>query len=234
MGFFSFVALSAAGIWSARAIARLNAKIPRIRVPASSPLTQYAEIRGDIYADTFVVELPKRVAYSNVPVEVHHFARAFFTSQAFTGLEKPLLKLAFSLKEPQVRYSQFDEREQVLLWTVTDRQLDDILLAWENGGFRGLTWFHVTHDRRYLMFGSSIGYGKADKNRIRLHTDVSPTWLLYKALNDFKDNPYELPLLRRLAEAASKVGAVGAIGVHQFYSRLLLASTLKKLVLEEP
>lgn len=233
MGFFSLVAFSAAGFWSARAISRLNAKVPRIRVPISSPLARLAQIRGDVYADTFVIELPQKVAFSRLPVEVEQFARAFYSSKVFASLEKPLLKLIFGLKEPQLRHCEFSHGEKILLWTVANRLQGDILLEWESRGFSGLTWFHVSVDQRYLMFGSSIGYDHAYKYHTRLHSDVSPSWLLMKTLNDLKNNPQELSIIDRLSLAIYNSVTFGVISVHQWYSRLLLVSALKTLVLEE-
>ena len=97
MGLFKILAVSAAGIWSARAISRLNTKVSRIIVPGTSSLAQQAHDYGDFYADAFVIELPQRVACSNVPVNVSHLAKSFYTCQVFSSFEKPLLKLVYNL-----------------------------------------------------------------------------------------------------------------------------------------
>ena len=81
------------------------------------------------------------------------------------------------------------------------------------------------------MLGSSIGY--SDFSNLSLNADVSPTSILIEAYRRFTINPYEEPLLNRLVKGLSAVAFSGIISVHQFYSRLLLKSTLKSLVLEE-
>ena len=76
----------------------------------------------------------------------------------FCSLEKPLLKLIFSLKEPKsLDKCEFYVGEKVLLWKVVHRGRDEILFEWQSGKFRGFTWFHVNQNQ-LLMFGSSIGH----------------------------------------------------------------------------
>ena len=96
MGIVKFLVVSAAGIWTARAIARLNFRVSRIQVPTGSSLNRISYGK----ADTFLIELPKRIAQSKVPVSVDDFARSFYQSVVFRSFEKPLLKLVYNLKEP--------------------------------------------------------------------------------------------------------------------------------------
>lgn len=140
MGLVKVLLVSAAGIWSARAISRLSKQVKRIPAPALSSLVQSAHCRQDLYADTFVVPLPDRVAFSNIPIRASDVARAFFASKVFTSFEKPLLKLVFSLKEPVITQCQFYPGDRLLLWTVTEQNREEVLLEWESGGFRGFTW----------------------------------------------------------------------------------------------
>ena len=230
MGLVKVVLVSAAGIWSARAISRLNHQVKRIPAPALSSLVQSSQYKGDFYADTFVVPLPNRVAFSNIQITATDVATAFFRSQVFSIGEKPLLKLVFSLKEPELK---FFLGERILLWSVIERSRDEVLLEWSSGNFRGLTWFHISPDQRYLMLGSSIGYAGTTV-LTPLNTDVSPISILTDAYRRFTFNPYEESLLERLVKGLSAVTFSTIIGLHQLYSRLLLKSTLKSLVLEEP
>ena len=183
------------------------------------------------YADTFVIKLPLRAAHSNLPIRVDDFARSLYESFVFRSFEKPLLKLAFSLKEPSLEHIQFGPGDKVLLWTVTERTSNEIVLEWQSGGFRGCTWFHVSPDQRHLMFGSSIGYWKT-LYKTKYHTDVSPLQLLLSSVDQLKNNPYEQNLGERLLQSFQRTGFASVIGVHQLYSRLLLQSALKTLVLE--
>ena len=183
------------------------------------------------YADTFVIKLPLRAAHSNLPIRVDDFARSLYESFVFRSFEKPLLKLAFSLKEPSLEHIQFGPGDKVLLWTVTERTSNEIVLEWKSGGFRGCTWFHVSPDQRHLMFGSSIGYWKT-LYKTKYHTDVSPLQLLLSSVDQLKNNPYEQNLGERLLQSFQRTGFASVIGVHQLYSRLLLQSALKALVLE--
>lgn len=232
MGLVKVLLVSAAGIWSARTISRLNHQVSRIPAPALSSLVQSSIYKGDFYADTFVVPLPNRVAFSNIQVVADDVARAFFRCQVFSSFEKPLLKLAFSLKEPQLKHIQFHHGEKVLLWSVAEKNREEVLLEWSSGGFRGFTWLHISADQRYLMLGSSIGYSGV-RSHLPLNVDVSPTSILIDAYRRFTINPYEESILERLVKGLSAVAFSGIISVHQFYSRLLLKSTLKSLVLEE-
>ena len=231
MGIIKILALSAAGVWSARAVGRLNAQVQRIPTPAISSLARYANDRGHFYADSFVIALPKRVAHSRLSVDVSELARSFFSSKAFCGLEKPLLKLIFSAKEPPF-VDKFLPGERILLWTVTDRVNDEILLEWRKGNLAGFTWFHVSPDQRVIMFGSSIGY--PNKHYRRLKVNVCPYGLLEDTYLLLKDNPQGENLFERSIKAGTNVIHAAFIGVHQFYSRVLLLSTLKTLVLDEP
>ena len=121
MGLVKVLLVSAAGIWSARTISRLNHQVKRIPAPALSSLMQASIHKGDFYADTFVVPIPDRIACSKIPIVATDVARAFFRCQVFSSFEKPLLKLAFSLKEPSLKHTQFYPGEKVLLWSVTER-----------------------------------------------------------------------------------------------------------------
>ena len=230
MGLVKILLVSAAGIWSARAVSRLNQHVKRIPVPPLSSLVQYGDHRGDFYADTFVLALPDRVAYSNIPIRATDVARAFFSSKLFSSLEKPLLKLAFSLKEPLIHQCQFHPGDRILLWTVTERNREEVLLEWSSGSFRGFTWLHISPDQKYLMFGSSIGYTGLN---LPLNTDVSPSSILVDSYRRFSYNPYEEPMLRRIVKAIGSITFSTVISIHQLYSRLLLKSTLRNLVLEE-
>lgn len=82
------------------------------------------------------------------------------------------------------------------------------------------------------MLGSSIGYSGI-RSHLPLNVDVSPTSILIDAYRRFTINPYEESILERLVKGLNAVAFSGIISVHQFYSRLLLKSTLKSLVLEE-
>ena len=231
MGLVKILLVSAAGIWSAKAVSRLSQQVKRIPVPPLSSLVQYGDHRGDFYADTFVLALPDRVAYSNLPIRATDVARAFFNSKLFSALEKPLLKLVFSLKEPFIDQCQFHPGDRVLLWTVTERNREEVLLEWSSGSFRGFTWLHISPDQKYLMLGSSIGYTGLT-TRLPLNTDVSPSSILIDSYRRFTYNPYEEHILRRIVKALGSVSFSAVIFAHQLYSRLLLKSTLKNLVLE--
>ena len=233
MGIITFLAFSAAGIWSTRAITRLNIRVPRIRVPAASSLNKIANERGHSYVDTFVIELPKRIVHSNLPITVEDFAKSFYNSLVFRSFEKPLLKLVLSnLKEPNVDDVRFHTGDKILLWTVTNRARNEILLEWQSAGFRGCTWFHVTTDRRYLRFGSSIGSMKT-RYKTRYPTSLSPLELVTSSIQLLKDNPYEEKLLDRITRSTNNIGKAGVLCIHHFYSRILLDSALKTLVLEK-
>jgi len=232
MGILKILAITGAGIWSARALNRLNGKFVRIAVPRLSSLVHQANGCGDIYADTFVVELPKRIAFSGVPVSVSDLARSFFNCKVFRYLEKPLIKLVFSLKEPQVDNSKFHLGEKILLWKVTYRSHDEILLEWQSGQFHGFTWFHVSQNQ-VLMFGSSIGHSGFSSRRNGISTDYCPVQSIVGAIRLLKDNPYEQDIFTRIRNFLLRFSGALVVSVHQFYSRLLLSSTLKTLILED-
>ena len=78
MGILKLLVITGAGVWSARALYRLHGKVSHIAVPKLSSLAKQANQCGDIYADTFVVELPQRTALSGVPVTVSDLTRSFF------------------------------------------------------------------------------------------------------------------------------------------------------------
>ena len=78
MGILKLLVITGAGVFSARALYRLHGKVSHIAVPKLSSLAKQAIKCGDIYADTFVVELPKRTALSGVPVTVSDLTRSFF------------------------------------------------------------------------------------------------------------------------------------------------------------
>jgi hypothetical protein len=215
-----FLALSAASIWSVRAIGRLNSKISRISVPRSSSLAQFAKDRGDIYADTFTVKLPSRIAAGSNTVTVAQLTRAFFCSRVFCSFEKPLLKLVYQVKEPDLT-GHFDLGDKVFAWKVVYRSKDEILLQWDVGrDVSGLTWLHVTTGKDQVMLGSSIGYSSRKASYPR--SDVSPLALVY---------PLDQSLLKK--GILKSVTFAGLIGIHQLYSRLLLSSALRTLVLQE-
>ena len=220
MGIVKFIVVSAAGIWSARAIARLNLRVPRIQVPTGSSLNRISNGR----ADTFVIELPKRIAHSSVPVTVDDFARSFYRSVVFRSFEKPLLKLVYNLKEPSFDQILFYPGETILLWTVRERNRNEILLEWHWNGFRGNTWFHVSPDQSHLMFGSSID---------GLRSGLSPIQLILSSVDLLRNNPHEQSLGERLWKCFNNFGVAGALSIHYFYSRLLLDSALRTLVLEQ-
>ena len=231
MGLLKILAISAAGVWSARALFRLNAKVARIAVPSLSSLARKANECGDFYADTFIVELPKRIAYSGVPVTVQDVTKSFFNSKVFSNFEGPLLRLIFSLKKPELGKSEFYLGEKILLWKVCYRSNDEILLEWQSGNFRGLTWFHVNKNQ-VLMFGSSIGHLKYS-HRTRQNWNYSAVESVVGAFRLLKDNPYEQGIFVRIQTLFLRLAGAFVVGGHQFYSRLLLVSTLKTLVLEE-
>ena len=232
MGILKLLVITGAGVFSARALYRLHGKVSHIAVPKLSSLAKRANQCGDIYADTFVVELPQRTALSGVPVTVSDLTRSFFKNKVFCSLEKPLLKLIFSLKEPKsLDKCEFYVGEKVLLWKVVHRGRDEILFEWQSGKFRGFTWFHVNQNQ-LLMFGSSIGHLDY-KYQIPPTSYYSPLESVVCAIRVLKENPYHQDIFSRLKNLLLK--STGAVlgGGHQFYSRLLLASTLKTLVLEE-
>ena len=218
MGIIKFLVVSAAGIWSARAVARLNLRVARIKVPTGSSLNRISNGR----ADTFVIELPKRIAHSNVPASVDDFARSFYRSVVFRSFEKPLLKLVYNLKEPSFDQILFYPGDRILLWTVKERNRNEILLEWQASGFRGYTWFHV--DQSHLMFGSSVN---------GINTNLSPTQLVLSSVDLIRNNPHEQSLGERLWKCLNNFGIAGVLSIHHFYSRLLLDSTLRTLVLEQ-
>ena len=155
MGIIKALVVSAAGFWSAKAVSRLNVRVQRIPVPALSSLLRWADESGDFFADAYVIELPKRIQYSNIQLEVSDLARAFFSSKAFCAVERPLLKLFVSNKKPFLY--DFNLGQQIWVWTVVERTSDEILLEWQHNNTRGLTWFHVSPDQKLIMFGSSLG-----------------------------------------------------------------------------
>ena len=141
---------------------------------------------------------------------------------------QPLLKLLFSFSEPNI--NKFNRGDKVLLWTVTDKNHNEILLEWQSSGWRGCTYFQVTPDKRHLMFGSSIG----KKNTwYQTRLEGSPLGLVEGTIDLLKNNPHQLSLSKRLEKSVSNISQAGIIGIHQFYSRLLLISTLRTLVLEQ-
>ena len=103
MGILNLLVVSAAGICSVRAIQRLNSIVKRIRVPPATTLNRIANERGDRYADTFVIELPKRVAYSNIPIGVEDFTKSFFNSLVFCSFEKVSLLAGYGGELRQVK-----------------------------------------------------------------------------------------------------------------------------------
>ena len=187
---------------------------------------------GDFYADTFVVELPKRVAFSGVPVTVSDVTRSFFNSKVFSNFEVPLLRLIFSLKKPELGKSEFYLGEKISLWKVSYRSNDEILLEWQSGNFHGLTWFHVNRNQ-VLMFGSSIGHLKYSCHGNRRNWNYSAVESVVGAFRLLKDNPYEQGIFVRIQTLFLRLAGAVVVGGHQFYSRLLLVSTLKTLVMEE-
>jgi len=231
MGILKILAVSAAGIWSARAVSRINAKVSRIAVPRASILASQAKDYGDFYADAFVIELPQRVAFSNIPVNVSQLVKSFFSCRVFSSFEKPLLKLVFSLKEPLLNKSEFYLGEKTLLWQVAYRGNDDILMEWKGGNLRGFSWFHISSDQRLIMFGSSIGFQGSHFSQ--LSTDYSPLESAINSVQVLKNNPYEESIVTRIRSFMVSLISASILSVHQFYSRLLLLSTLRTLVLEE-
>ena len=50
-----------------------------------------------------------------------------------------IIRLIFSLKKPELGKSEFYLGEKILLWKVSYRSNDEILLEWQSGIFHGLT-----------------------------------------------------------------------------------------------
>jgi len=232
MGILKILAITGAGIWSYRALNRLNDKCVRIAVPRLSRLAHEARNSGDIYADTFVVHLPKRIAFSGDPVNVSDLTKSFFNCKVFSYFEKPFLKLAFRLKEPQLESSKFLPGEKILLWKVAYHTHDEILLEWQHGQFNGFTWFHVNQNQ-VLMFGSSIGHSGLGSRRNGVIMDYCPLESMKSAVRVLKDNPHEQDISKRIRNFFLSFTKALFITGHQFYSRLLLSSALRTLILED-
>ena len=231
MGILKILAITGAGIWSYRALNRLNDKCVRIAVPRLSRLAHEARNNGDIYADTFVVHLPKQIAFSSHPVNVSDLTKSFFNCKVFFYFERPFLKLALRLKEPQLKNSKFLPGEEILFGKVAYRSHDEILLEWQYGQFHGFTWFHVNQNQ-VLMFGNSIGHSAFGSRRNGINMDYCPLESMKSAVRVLKDNPYEQDIFKRIRNFFSSFSYALVITGHQFYSRLLLSSTLRTLILE--
>ncbi len=231
MGIFKLLAISAIGFGSARAIGRINAQVSRIAVPQLSSLAQQAEAHGDFYADTFIIAIPQRIAYSNIVLPISDVTKSFFTCKVFSACEKPLLKLTLGFKEPLFDKAQFFLGDKIFVWTTVFRTQDEILLHWSWKSLQGFTWLHVSADQRYLMLGSSIGH--KESIAARLNCDYSPSKAVLLSYYQLRDNPYEENIFYRLKTALIQLCGAAVLSIHQFYSRLLLLSTLKTLVLED-
>ena len=83
------------------------------------------------------------------------------------------------------------------------------------------------------MFGSSIGYSGNDSRRNGITLDYCPMKEMVSAIQQLKDNPYEQDISSRIRRFLLNFSGAIVISGHQFYSRLLLSSTLRTLILED-
>ena len=83
------------------------------------------------------------------------------------------------------------------------------------------------------MFGSSIGHLKYSPHGNRRNWNYSAVESVVGAFRLLKDNPYEQGIFVRIQTLFLRLAGAVVVGGHQFYSRLLLVSTLKTLVMEE-
>ena len=67
-------------------------------------------------------------------------AQAFFGCPVFYNFERILLKLVYSVPDPNLNNKQFNTGEVVYLWKVVAKTDTEILLRWEASGLQGLTW----------------------------------------------------------------------------------------------
>lgn len=120
--------------------------------------------------------------------------------------------------------------DKILLWEVIHLDANEILLEWHAGPIKGLTWLHMSPDQRHLLLGSSIGNNSYHR---KLELEYKPLLSLIHASRVFYHNPYNDPIADRIRALLTETSFALVIGGHQWYSRLLLSSTLKSLVLEK-
>ncbi|KAL0486057.1 hypothetical protein AKO1_001727 [Acrasis kona] len=103
------------------------------------------------YKDSFAIPF----AQKDTKVDVLKLVQAFYTSPLFK-LERFIIKIIADVKtsDEQIKKSNFNVGDEVLIWKVVNRTQDEVLLHWSYKGFEGSTWFKVNNGE--LKFGSGL------------------------------------------------------------------------------
>jgi len=238
-----------AGVYSYRSVNRVNQVVQSIKVPSYTLLGK-RKTQDNIkeYKDAYSIELPRRFklvkgTVSQKEISASDVARAFFTCKVFSSFEKPLLARIFRDKSLQhthlcdtklLNYKsfKFQEGDKFLVWTVTERDLNEILLEWECAGIKGTTWFCVPVRDNVIYFGSSFPRPQPNSETPSVDdfiTSKSKQLFIDAATNlQPPDNP--IPLADKIRNFFIKLLFKASVPPHQLYSKYLLESTMKKLM----
>jgi len=250
MGLLKVVVLSGAsalGFLSYRACNRVNQVVQSIKVPNYTLLGKHQSQEGvKEYKDAYSIELPKRFKLvkgtgSSKEISATDVARAFFTSKVFERFEKPLLTRL--LKDKQFRTGlqdarllnykafKFKEGDQILVWTVVARDLNEILFQWECGGIKGTTWFCVPVRDNTIYFGSSFPRPQPGSQTPSVEDFITskPKELFIDAATNMKQND-NITLSVKIKNFFAKLLFRLSVPPHQVYSKFLLESTLERLI----
>lgn len=215
----------------------------QIKVPQYTLLHKYKpKDGGKEYKDAYSIELPRRFKLvqgigAKQQISALDVARAFFTSDVFSRVEKPLLKRLSRKGSHRNEESllhlpafRFEVGDEYLVWRVVERDLNEILLAWEYKGVKGTTWFYVPHRDNRILFGSSF------TSPASLQTPTSqdfvfnsPKQLFIEGSRNLPED-HHVPLAAKIRNLLLKLAYRGSVPVHQLYSKYLLKSTLDKLI----
>jgi len=238
-----------AGVYSYRSVTRVNQVVQSIKVPNYTLLGKRKNqdnIRE--YKDAYSIELPRQFKLvkgtgSNKEISATDVARAFFTCKVFSRFEKPILtrlcrdkRLANTdLVDTQLlgyKSFKFVEGDKVIVWTVIERDLNEILFEWEAGGIKGTTWFCVPVRDNVIYFGSSFPRPQPHSEIPTVDDFISskPKQLFIDVATNLPPPDHPIPLSDKIRNFFTKLLFRTSVPIHQLYSKYLLKSTLEKLM----
>eukprot|EP00088_Acartia_fossae_P043027 TRINITY_DN4525_c0_g1_i6.p1 TRINITY_DN4525_c0_g1~~TRINITY_DN4525_c0_g1_i6.p1 ORF type:complete len:264 (+),score=13.98 TRINITY_DN4525_c0_g1_i6:57-848(+) len=239
-----FSGVSILGIYSYRSVNRVNMVVQKIKVQNYTLLGKHKPQDGTKeYKDAYSIDLPRRFKLvqgtgSAQEISASDLARAFFTCKLFNRFEKPILTKLVGYKHSALqdvvllnyKAFRFKEGDQILVWTVKENHLNEVLLYWEYGGLKGTTWFCVPLDNT-IQFGSSFPRPSPDSETPSVQDFITskPKQLFIDASSNLPDSN-NIPLKSKIRNFALKVLYRLSVPVHEMYSKFLLESTLERLL----
>jgi len=218
---------------------RINQVVKTVRVPSHSLLAKYKPQDGTKeYKDAYSIELPRRFKLvqgtgSNQQISVEDVAGAFFTCRVFSSFEKPLLKQLTDTDDKLIHYKAFRYKpgDQVLVWTVAEREVNEILFKWEYKGLKGTTWLALPFQENVIVFGSSFPSPAAlESPKIDDFLASSPKKLF---IDGSRNLPDVVPLGLKVRNFFLKQIYQISVPIHRLYSKYLLHSTYTRILQEK-